>query len=420
MQLSPLQSRLAASVIASCLLLVIYLFLFSPPFALAAELAGISVDNDARDWTYDDAQDAAEPLEVSDPRRPTYEPGFALFDRSIIGRQAGVASPLADNELTTSNLAPGITNIYVFSESSVTSRAAQNLNEPLELRRGLNESGESAADIPNEAIDPDSELVRRQSSKTLWISANTCQQPWPLSTDQPTVEPPQLVLYVSTSADNTSPGPLQSNDTQRVIPFNDGAVMFNISLDGDVYMSITAPTVSAQLFDITREYNFNLVASTEQYYYSYDNQTKADLVWTDSDAGAALLQTNNLTSSPDQQITTMPYVLFAHNQNDSAISGMRNSYCGLSLHAQIRNLDDGSSGAVTMGLKQGGDRNLTRQQFYVSGLNASSKYVGILARPPGKAVQKRQDDSSSVGGGVVFQPVPFETKPSKQNASSLP
>ncbi|KAI0129314.1 stretch-activated Ca2+-permeable channel component-domain-containing protein [Hypoxylon sp. NC0597] len=412
MQLSPLQSRLAASVIASCLLLIIYLLLLSPQFAFAAEFDHTSTDHGAPELLYEIQEDVETP-ETLGLRSPTYEPEFALFDRSIIGRVPNNVAIMTNNKVEKSNLAPGVTMTYVFQASSVSGRAAQDLDEPLELRRSLNGTHERAGDdYDEESVDYRTEVSRRQTaSKTLWISANTCEQPWRIS--QTTMDPPQLTLYVSTSPDNTSPGPQQGADAQQeVTVFTEGAVMFNTSLDKDVYLSISAPNVASDLFDTTKQYNFELVASTDQYYYSYlDDPNESDLIWVDSDATAALLQTNYLTNSSDQVLTTLPYVIFAHNQDNVGINGLRNSYCGLSANAQIRNLADGSSGVITTGLKNMGDQNLTRQEFYVTGLNASSNYTGFLARPPDKNLQQRQTNPSSVGGGIVFQPTTFQTKP---------
>ncbi|KAI1647245.1 stretch-activated Ca2+-permeable channel component-domain-containing protein [Daldinia loculata] len=417
MQLSPLQSRLAASLIASCLLLVIYVILLSPQFAFAVEFDPIIADHDVHELSYEEL-DVVDISEALDLRGPAYEPDFALFDRGIIGRVPDSATVLANNEKKKSNLAPGVTMAYVFQASSVTNRAARDSNEPLELRRSLNESQAPAVNGDEDQNEDGGTTVkpelarRKETTKTLWISANTCLQPGRRSSDRTAPDPPQLTLYVSTSSDNTSPGPQQSDNTQKAIAFTEGAVMFNTSIDKDVYLSISAPDVSAEQFDTSHEYNFELVASTDQYYFSFhDNQTSPDLVWVDSDASAALLQTGFLNNVTSQVITTPPYVMFAHNDNNVDIKGVRNSYCGLSSYAQIRNLADGSSGEMTVGLKNGGEDNLTRQEFYVSGLNASSNYTAILARPPGKSLQTRQEESSTIGGGIVFQPAVFSTKP---------
>ncbi|KAI1477178.1 stretch-activated Ca2+-permeable channel component-domain-containing protein [Daldinia eschscholtzii] len=419
MQLSPLQSRLAASVIASCLLLVIYVVLLSPQFAFAIEFDPIFPDHDIHEPSYEQL-DAVEISEVLDLAPPVYEPNFALFDRSIIGRAAGGAIEMTNNEMKKSNIAPGSTMTYVFQASSVNGRAARDQSEPLELRRGVNTSQSLVADVDvDEGGDEDDgtaltpELARRkESTKALWISANTCLQPARRSSDRTAPDPPQLTLYVSTSPDNTSPGPEQKEDTQKAVVFTEGAVMFNTSIDKDVYLSISAPSVSDKDFDTSWQYNYELVASTDQYYFSFHgNNTDPGLIWVDSDASAALLQTNYLNNDSSQVITTPPYVMFAHNDDNIDIRGVRNSYCGLSSYAQIRNLADGSSGVMTIGLKNGGEQNLTRQEFYVSGLNVSSNYTAILARPPGKSLQTRQEGSSDIGGGIVFQPANFSTKP---------
>ncbi|KAI1076255.1 stretch-activated Ca2+-permeable channel component-domain-containing protein [Whalleya microplaca] len=418
MQLSPLQSRLAASLIASCLLLIIYLLLFSPQFALAADASHIPSDHNADGWTYE-RHGIEETSETLDLRSPMYEPEFTPFDRSIIGRAPAGVTPLPDNEPQTANISPGTTLTYVYEASSVAGRAAHDWIEASELRRSLDLAEDGSEDGSEDGYDgrdvlADAERVRRQqSAKTLWISANTCQQPPRSSPDQTTMDPPQLTLFVSTSADNTSPGPMQDMNSQKTIVFTEGAVMFNTSLDRDVYLSISAPNVSSEFFDAEQPYNFQVAASTDQSYHTYNVEDDSDLVWVDSDASAALFTSGNLTNSSDQTVSTMPYVMFAQNKDNVEINGLRYSYCGLSKFAQIRGLDDGGFGGVDMGLKKGGEGNLTRQEFYISGLNASSHYIGILVRTStNNSTTKRLANSPVAGGGgVVFRQTEFETKP---------
>ncbi|KAI0471988.1 stretch-activated Ca2+-permeable channel component-domain-containing protein [Xylariaceae sp. FL0804] len=401
MQLSPLQSRLAASVIASCLLLVFYLFLFSPRFALAAELdlPFSDSDLDASNLGADGAEDFFEAFEVRDS---IYEPDFPLFDRSIVGRVSDGVTALTDDSPEKSNLEPDSTITYVFQASSVSGRSTHDLEDAPELQTNLSSSQESAQ-------DGRTVLRERRSSNTLWISANTCDQPERISSSQTSVEPPQLTLYVSTSSDNTSPGPGQTGD-QDIVVFNEGAVMYNTSLDRDVYLTISAPPVSTELFSDDIPYNFEIAASTDQYYYAYNDEMDPNLVWVDSDSSAAFLKTNDLTSSPDQVISTPPYVMFAQNQENVGINGIRNSYCGLSNWAQIRTLDDGSAGQMSVGLKKSLETNLTEQVFYISDLNASSQYSGILARTSDTTAQKKRDNGASGAAATVFKPTQFSTK----------
>ncbi|KAI5924316.1 stretch-activated Ca2+-permeable channel component-domain-containing protein [Camillea tinctor] len=404
MQLSPLQSRLAASVIASCLLFIIYLLLFSPQFALAAELDHTPINHGSGLWSYttseDDDGDAIDTLEL---RRPAYEPNFALFDRSIIGRASGAAK-LNNDEPVRSNILPGDTVTYVFEQASVSSRSTQDPSGSLELRN-LNESDD------DEPV-ADGERVRRATSTTtLYISANTCDQPGRISPDQTTMDPPQLTLYVSTTSDNTSPGPGQSDDVQKFLVFDEGAVMFNTTLDRDVYLSISAPEVSSQYFSSGSQYNFQVAVSTDEYYHAYDSVTDSNLIWVDSDASSTLLRTRNLTSTPQEAMETTPYVMFAQDRNSVAVNGIRNSYCGLSSWAQIRLLADGS-GPISMGMKRSSSDKLMRQEFYVSGLNASSQYTGILALAPTNSTSARKRAvGSTAGKAVVFKETAFDTKP---------
>ncbi|KAI3323081.1 stretch-activated Ca2+-permeable channel component-domain-containing protein [Xylariaceae sp. AK1471] len=410
MQLSPLQSRLAASVIASCLLVVLYLFLFAPQFALAADLpiAHIPSGPDLDASFYD--VEAEERVDSLDAQGASYEPDFSFFDRSIIGRVPDGVAPLDVDQATRSNIDPGSTVAYVFEVASISGRSAQEPNMSHELRRSLNGTQEVAEGEDDDEPRLDTGLVRRQqSSKTLYISANTCNQPGRISPDQTTMDPPQLTLFVSTSSENTAPGPGKEQGTQKAIVFDEGAVMFNTSLDRDVYFSISAPEVSKEYFSTTLPYNFEVAVSLKGYHHAYDDKAQPNLYWVDSDASSTLLTTRNLTSDPKEVISTPPYTVFVQNTNNLDINGIRNSYCGLDSWAQIRPLHDGNSQA-TMGLRQGGAANLTMQEFYINGLNASTNYTGIVALNTSLTLQKRQDGGSG-GGVIVYNGVSFSTKP---------
>ncbi|KAI0810692.1 stretch-activated Ca2+-permeable channel component-domain-containing protein [Xylaria sp. FL0064] len=405
MQLSPLQSRLTASVIASFLVIVLYLSLFAPQFAFAADLPTTL----AQDGPSYDIEDPTELLEI---RAPSYEPEFSLFDRSIIGRASDGASPLEADKPTRSNIDPGNTITYVFEADSVSGRSAHEHDTQYELRRSMNRTeglAEGAGDGDDElssGVDP----VRRQTpSKTLYISVNTCNQPGRISPDQTTMDPPQLTLFVSTLSENTSPGPGKDEATQKTIVFDEGAVMYNTSLDGDVYFSVSAPQVSEKYFTTTLPYNYEVALSLDRYYHSYDSEAQPNLYWVDSDASSSLLTTRNLTSSPNEVISTLPYTVFVQNTENLDINGIRKSYCGLSSWAQIRPLQDGGS-QVAMGLRQGGENNLTTQEFYISGLNASTSYSGIVALNTSLSLEKRQEGNSA-GGIIIYNGVDFSTKP---------
>jgi calcium channel MID1 len=412
MQLSPLQSRLAASLIASCLLILFYLYLFPPNFALAAEL------REALPLVFDDL-DFPSDLAPRSPLDPTYEPEFSAFDRSIIGRAPPGVTSLTNNEPMPMNVDEGTTQRFVFALPGASRRGVE--EHSVKARGGRNGSqgqdhGAGATEHGFYEEKDEEGLERRQISKTVYISANTCQQPQPIDPSKTTLDPPQLTLFVSTSGENQNPGPLADPASQVMVVFNEGAAMYNLTTNREVYIGVHAPNVS-EVFSGT--YNFRVAASTDSYYYSYNDQDEADLIWVDSDSQGALLITHDLTDTAEsavaQQImTSQPYVLFAHNEKDRAINGLKFSYCGLQNYAQIAATKDGRhTNMVRTGMTRRGPGNLPKQQFFFSGLNSSAKYIGILAKAgaDGGALGKRQTTASR--GSQIFKATNFTTKSGK-------
>jgi calcium channel MID1 len=417
MQLSPLQSRLAASLIASCLLILFYLFLFPPDFALAAEL------REALPLVFDEL-DFPNDLAPRSPLDPTYEPEFSAFDRSIIGRAPAGVTALTNNEPMPMNVDEGTTQRFVFALPGTSRRGVE--EDVVEARSGHNGSqghkdgaGATEHDVDEEKRAQD--LERRQTSQTVYISANTCQQPQPIDPSKTTLDPPQLTLFVSTTPANQSPGPLADTNSQVMIVFNEGAAMYKLTTNTEVYIGIHAPNVS-EVFSGT--YNFRVAASTDSFYYSYNDQDEADLIWVDSDSQGALLITHDLTDTADpavaqQVMSSQPYVLFAHNEKDRAINGLKYSYCGLQNYAQIAATKDGrQTNMVRTGMTRRGPGNLPKQQFFFSGLNSSAKYIGILAKAgaDGGALGKRQTAASR--GSQIFKATNFTTKSGKPSRAS--
>ncbi|KAK4127668.1 hypothetical protein N657DRAFT_661727 [Parathielavia appendiculata] len=413
MQLSPLQSRLAASLVASCLLILLYLFLFPPNFALAAEL------REALPVVFDlDFPNGPASRKFLDP---TYEPEFPAFDRSIIGRAPAEVTSLTNNEPMPMNVDMGTTQRFVFALPAVSRRGVE--EDRLEARADQSLSrernaGAGATEHDAVSVKQEPRQARRQALRTVYISANTCLQPQPIDPSKTSVDPPQLTLIVSTSAENLVADPA----TQDMTVFNEGAVMYNLTTDREVYIGIRAPNVS-EVFSGT--YNFRIAASTDGFYYSYNERDDADLIWVDSDSQGALLVTHNLTDKADpvaeQQImSTQPYVMFAHNQKDRAINGLKHSYCGLLNYAQIAAIKDGRrTSLVRTGMTRRGPGNLPKQQFFFSGLNSSSKYIGILAKAgaDGGALGKRQ--SAALRGTQIFKATNFTTKSDHGNCALI-
>lgn len=404
MQLSILQSRLAASLIASCLLILLYLTLFSPHFAVALEIWELSP------LTLHEI-DASPDVAARSPSDTAYEPEFVAFDRSIIGRAPAGATALTNNEAMAMNVPPGSTQFFMFTVlgargetvKSLELRSEHNAADP----QAVNDAA-AASSTPN--TDSEKRLVTRQTSRTVYISANTCEQPEAVDPSKTTQSPPQLTLYVSTSASNESPGPLGNVEEQVAVAFVEGAVMYNMTASGDIFIGVSAPNVTSEL---KGTYNLRIAASTDAYFFSYNVAEDADLIWVDSDAQGALLITHNLTRSPDPQqeqklMSTQPYVMFAHNKRDHSIDGLMHSYCGLQNHAQIAATKNGQfSGMVSTGMTKRGPGNLPKQQFFFTGLNSSAEYLGILARDGNSSIS---GNGQVAGGGHVFKATQFSTK----------
>ncbi|KAK0727956.1 stretch-activated Ca-permeable channel [Lasiosphaeria miniovina] len=421
MQLSPLQSRLAASVIASCLLVALYFTLFSPHFALAAELKE-ALPVLLGDFDFDLAADQPE----RSPLDPVYEPEFPAFDRGIVGRATQLAMALTNNEAMPLNVDAGTTQLFSFAVPKLPARDEG--RHSLELR-DRHEAPEERNLGPNalerdaslEARDAQAQaqtLERRQSSRTVYISVNTCLQPQPVDPSKTTMDPPQLTLFVSTSASNQSPGPRGDPSSQVAVTFTEGAAMYNVTTPSDeIYLGVYAPNVSSAF---SGTYNFQIAASTDGSVFSYSVDQDAGLILVDSDYQGALLMTHNLTDSTDptaqQQImNSQPYVMFAQNTKDRSINGLQYSYCGLQNYAQIAATKNGQfASMVTTGMTKRGPGSLPKQEFYFSGLNSSSEYVGILAR-----TSNSSGTDSVLSGGHVFRATSFETNPDHGNCAII-
>jgi calcium channel MID1 len=407
MKFSPMQSRLAASLLGSVLLLFIYFSLFSPHFALADESLKQTLPIILEGFDIPIALDGRSHFD------PEYEPEFAAFDRSISGRAPAGVLGLANNVKQAMNVVPGTTELFVFEKSTIFTRE----DMTLELRAedgavshgGL--PGMDAEETAPEGQPREHAVKKRQSSKMVYISANTCTRPEP-NPDKTSMEPPQLTMFVSTSPDNQSPGPSADAKTQVVIEFVEGAVMYNTTTTGDVFIAIHAPNVSSLFTQSV--YNVEVAASSDTYFHSFNAQNDADLIWVDSDSQGALLITHNLTDSTDeatadQIMRTQPYVMFAQNTKEEwSIKGLKYSYCGLQNSAQIAATRNGKfASMVTTGMTRRGPGNLPKQQFYFSGLNASASYLGILAL---NGDEGKSGDGVAGGGGHVYRATNFTTK----------
>jgi len=222
-------------------------------------------------------------------------------------------------------------------------------------------------------------------------------------------------LYVATDASNTSPGPNGNNTTQIAVPLLGGFANATVNASGEWYMSVSAPALPEGFEGV---WNYDLAVSIVDYYHSA-NLTSSSLALIDTDYLSALLVTPNLTTANTTTNTDLynewlslsppPFTLFAADVNDPKIMGIQNSYCGWSnANVIVASQADveGNTTHVQMSMITRGIGGNPKEQFYLTELDPSTTYVGVLALD-GNSTD--HGDGVVGGGGKVWQPVPFTT-----------
>ncbi|KAG5949435.1 hypothetical protein E4U53_005885 [Claviceps sorghi] len=434
MQLSPLQSRLVASLAATSCLLLLYFLLLAPKGVFAYEPALDSFSGSSP-WPDLSAIDSAEG-DSSESQSSFYEPILNFLGRSVLGR-AGDTTPLENDKPLASNIQPGDTPIcYVIRKGS--------LENVMSL-------GEQARDDDGDD-DGDGKMSSSGGGKnaTIYISANTCLRPMVLSDGNSSSsgngngngngnnsprKPPQMVLFLSNGTDlgcpqitNSTTGEVTKGFTAH--KFEQGAVTVNVTnITSDIYIGIYAPKIEDR---VTGWYEYEVAASSIEYFHQYRSHEAggSELLWMDSDSTAALLITRNLTNdvSNIHHIWSEgpPYQLFVSGPDSSALDGLRRSACGLEKNARIGTDNDGyglNNAVVKTSMTLRGPGTLPKQQFYIVGLNATTSYSGVLVRPANVTVNsrrnsKRQGSGAGAGAGqvsgrrpgsIVFQGTSFQT-----------
>ncbi|KAK5108824.1 hypothetical protein LTR62_007798 [Meristemomyces frigidus] len=398
-KLTPLQSRFVASCAALVLLGLVYWSLSNPHFAYAAELSydgfeGVGKGED-HNWHRIEQQRLDEDGVDDDDDR---------VERSQIFTRATAATAISDNNYPNNlNIQPGNTTVWVYSNALLTSPSTQlgpglpsKLNKDHDVEYGHNE------------------LRRRQDSGepiTIYVSINTCLQPVWNGTGVQDAEPPQLSLYVSSNAGNSEVGPTGQNQVVQLL--SGGFANISVQASGDWYIAVSAPTLTT---GFAGEWNYELAVSHDAYYHSAD-ETYPKLFLVDTDHTSALLVTDNLTeqgsgSTVFQQWMNLstPFIMFAANVENTAMLGMQNSYCGWTKNAQLTASQDdpgGDQSGIEMGMITRGLGNKPKEQFYVTNLNGSSSYEGVLAMPGNST---KSGAGVVGGGGKVWSPVHWRTK----------
>lgn len=409
---TPLQSRLLAYLVTTCLCLA--LWLSSPPrlFAHAAEVP-IAVHHDALGQPELHVLPSGELAHTADDHLDSdgtdgYAPDFALFDRSLVGRQAAEVNKLANNEKTEMDIGPGATVNFVYERSQSRFRRSDDVPlEALEARGADNASGEEVDTERGGA-----ELRKRQAGRRIWLSATTCRQPMPVNVTTASQNHPQLTMYVSTSTKNQKPGPdstgnLATNVTG--VPFDDGYASFEVQADSDVYIGIAAPKLDKDWFG---SWHFEVAASTDGLYHSY-NDSNPFLFMVDTDSESALFITYDLGTSNDTQEVDKwrdenPFSMYAFPADAwTPITGMEHSYCALKEQFNA-NTTKNFTIATSITTKFGGD--LPNAQFHVQNLDTATTYNGFVVVAGRQEPFELPGVGTVRGGGQVFQQFEWTTK----------
>jgi len=396
---TPLQSRFAASFVASLLLFVIYLTFSNPHFAYAAETDSIAHhDHDhPLDFQlgFEDKAQLGGGRGEPDTTLLNYGSDSQGVEREITGRApTPTVRTLSNNAPGVGSIAPGETQYWVFPASSLS--ATRSLPTPgLPPSQIVVDTGsEPDGNGPGSARR---ELKKRQPGEIiLYTTLSVCGQP---SADSNAKGPPKpLNMYISQNAAIQNPGP-DVNGPQTTHPAESGYVSFTDLTSGDTYYGIYAPPNPG----FSGKYTYQLTSSIEEpYTYSYGFP---GLYLMDSDRNSTLLVTGNLTvlssSVPEWMNAGSPFDIFLHDQKDVTIKGLLNSYCGLNNTAQIRGRTGVETGMTTVA---GGNAT---QQFYVTGLNKSTSYYAVLAL---KSKYAQLGPNNVGGGGMLWESLSVTTK----------
>lgn len=412
--ITPLQSRLVASVLALALVAIVLWSLSNPHFAYAAQLDGDAGRGESRrgedhNWHRIEGKGL-------DKDGFEGEEGKGL----LLARQEENATDIGANDAGVNlNIGAGQTERWRYPERLLHGPYGQRgagFPSPLfEDEQHVEEMRHRELKRRDDGEDGGlEELEKRQGSsesRTAYISINTCLQPSYNGTGTQTSAAPQLTLYVAASG-NRNPGP-ESSGEQTTLALDEGFAQANVTASGEFFMAVHAPDFSS---DFSGGWNYEIAVSIDDYYHKSENSTPF-LYLVDTDTYAALLVTDNLTQADasskiyqDWMDINNPFMMYASNTNYTKSMGLSKSYCGLRNNAQMQASSSDPQGTLShigMGMTARGLGNKPKQQFYVSQLNSSSNYIGTLA----------MDGNSTAngpgvigGGGTVWPSMGWSTK----------
>ncbi|CAG8034386.1 unnamed protein product [Penicillium salamii] len=314
----------------------------------------------------------------------------------LVRRYPNNAKSLGNNRFESSTLNIGDVLWYYLPKDVVNGpHAAAGVGLPAYVSDNNDETSSSHESLKRHLAE--------RATTTVYLSLTTCSKPHTNKTGAHGAFP-QLEVYVSDSKNLEEPGPGKDDDLQVRHTAVGGYLGITKETDSDVFIGVAAPNTT----DYTGSYTFQIAASIDEHFHKWVNDT--NLYFIDADNSAALLVTNNLTESESnstnyEQWMNMvpPFTMFAHNVNNTALKGLERSFCALDSLSQVGRI----SNITEVGMTKRGLGNKPKEQFYITGLNRSSSYEGILAM-----IGNSTTSGNSIvgGGGSVWNPMTFETK----------
>lgn len=351
-----------------------------------------------------------------------YVPEFAYLDRHLIGRQEAEVDKLTMNVKLDKDIAQGTTKHFVLEKSQLRLRRFANSHlETMGVSGTDNASGE-AAQRPGQHVgsvrgvveeEAHRELIARQVTSRVSITATTCNQPMPVTNVVPKSHP-QLVMYVSNSTRNQKPGP---DSTQGLVTnitgviFDGGYARFDFNATGNLYIGISAPVLDDK--EWFGSWLFEIAASVGGPYHGYDDSDPF-LFMVDTDSESALFVTEDIALANDTtDIETWkkqnPFVMYAFEADErTVITGIEHSYCALMDKFNSNSTKDFT--IETSVTTKFGDGHLPRSQFNVQGLDRNKLYNGFVVVKETNVTSSLPSIGKVKGGGMVFQPFQWRTK----------
>ena len=357
-------------------------------------------------------------------KSPMYEADFTGIFPSLLRRQDAGQIEIRNNAPISINIVPGSTEHSVFTNETLwglqrdTGGSEGQRSESSRIPQSP-EPEEDDSDDERESVLRKRQNDNQQPTRTVYISINACLQP--AANDSASDPPPQLTLYISQSTENPEPGPSVTDVAQRVVELDEGYALVTIEARSDIFIGVHGPLLPESF---SNPWNCEIAVSTDAPYHTYNDGASLDgeveeeeeeeenprslLFFVDGDARSALLVTDNMTEadagSEEYQrwanIDPPPYIIFAHNRNNTATKGLQKSFCGLRNRAQISVDRNGNAANVERGMTLRGLGNKPKEQFFIKGLNGSSDYVAYL----GMMGNSTNSGAGVIGGGGQLWP----------------